>query len=666
MKKTSENPAPSWIEYLKTWLIGAPRNLQDKAIFHNLSLIAFFAWVGLGADGLSSSCYGPEEMFLALKGHVYLAVFVAALSVTTIFVISASYSQIIELFPSGGGGYLVASKLLSPTLGMVSGCALIVDYVLTITISIASGADALFSFLPTEYLPYKLFAAFAGVGLLIWMNLRGVKESIIPLVPIFMVFILTHAAAILYALIMNAKHFPAIASGTVNDIQLAYGEIGAGGLFFLLIHAYSMGAGTYTGIEAVSNGLPILREPRVATAKRTMNYMAYSLAIAVMGLVLAYLLYGVQHQPGKTLNAVLFENITQSWPGGLGTAFVMVTLLSETALLFIAAQAGFLDGPRVVANMANDRWMPTSFATLSDRFVTRNGVVLMGTAALLMMIVTGGSVRLLVVLYAINVFITFVLSQAGMVKHWWREGTQTPGANKKLLINGVGLALSAFILCSVVFAKFNEGAWVTLIMTGGLIALAAGIKQHYKNTAVLLKRLDNLVHVAEESAAKSGNLVNKKLTFNPKAKTAVVMVNGYNGLGLHTLFNIIRFFGDTFKNFVFVQIGVVDAENFKGAQDLERLEAETKISLGRYINFMNKQGFYAEARHALSNDVVDEIEQMTGELTKRFGQIVFFGGQLVFPNETFFTRALHGYKVFALQRRLYQNGIPLFIVPIRV
>src|SRR5471032_171795 len=130
--------------FLKNAVIGRAHNLSDKKIFHNMSLVALLAWVGLGADGLSSSCYGPEAAFLALKGHTYLSLFVAAASVLTIVVICASYSQIIELFPTGGGGYLVASKLLSPTVGVVSGCALIGDYTLTIAISVASGGDALF------------------------------------------------------------------------------------------------------------------------------------------------------------------------------------------------------------------------------------------------------------------------------------------------------------------------------------------------------------------------------------------------------------------------------------------------------------------------------------------------------------------------------------------
>ncbi|HSY19036.1 MAG TPA: amino acid permease, partial [Candidatus Acidoferrales bacterium] len=170
---------------LKDAVIGRARNLSDKHIFHHMSLVALLAWVGLGADGLSSSCYGPEEAFKALAGHTNLSLFVAAASVLTIVVICMSYSQIIELFPSGGGGYLVASKLLSPTMGVISGCALIGDYVLTIAISVASGADALFSILPQtdEWQAWKFKFAIGIIIFLTLLNLRGVKESVVLWVP---------------------------------------------------------------------------------------------------------------------------------------------------------------------------------------------------------------------------------------------------------------------------------------------------------------------------------------------------------------------------------------------------------------------------------------------------------------------------------------------------
>jgi len=662
----------SVISRLKTLVIGGARNIFDPALFHSISLIAFFAWVGLGADGLSSSCYGPEEAFLALGGHAHLSIFVALASGITVFVISASYSQIIELFPTGGGGYLVASKLLSPTAGMVAGCALIIDYVLTITLSVASGADALFSFLPLPWLPFKLpFAVLALVALIV-LNLRGVKESVMPLVPIFLIFIVTHAFFIGYAIFSHLPALPTLAVATKNDIQGSIGELGFMGMLFMILKAYSMGAGTYTGIEAVSNGLPIIREPRVQNGKRTMHYMSISLAFTVMGLMLAYLLYGVVHQPGKTLNAVLFESITASWGKDTGYVVVLVTLISEAVLLFVAAQTGFLGGPRVLANMALDRWFPTKFSMLSNRLVSQKGIIYMGGAALVLMLLSRGSVRFLVVLYAINVFITFFLSQLGLVRHWWAVPATEGYRKRKLTVALIGLVMTGFILVSVTALKFFEGGWITLLITSALVVTALYIKRHYKNTARMLRRLDNLVEAAGYKLTDESELFAEKgggppeVDYDKSAKTAVLLVNGYNGLGLHTLLNVFRLFGSTFKNFVFVQVGVVDAGTFKGVEELDHLKAKVDAELDLYVNFVRKQGYYADRHSSFGIDVVEEVSKVTPEILEHHPNAVFFGGQLVFPDQSLVTGMLHNYTIFAVQRYFYTQGIPIVMMPVRV
>ncbi len=650
---------------LKTLVIGKSRDLSDQRLFHRLSLIAFLAWVGLGADGLSSSCYGPPEAFEVLTKHPSLSLFVALASAATVLIISASYSQIIDLFPTGGGGYLVASKLLSPALGVVSGCALLVDYMLTITISIASGADALFSLAPPAWHGAKFGFEVLGVIFLTVLNLRGAKEAVLPWVPIFLVFVLTHALAIGYAVCTHLGSFPALPATVLTDLRQAHSEVGWMGVLLLLLRAYSLGAGTYTGIEAVSNGLPLLREPRVETGKRTMRFMAVSLAVTVAGLLVAYLLYRVEPVEGKTLNAVLFEHLTSAWPRGSAYGFLLITLASEAALLFVAAQAGFLDGPRVLANMALDRWFPGRFAMFSDRFVTHNGLLMMGGAAALLMILSRGSVDLLVVLYSINVFITFSLSQLGMVRHWWEVRRTEGGWRKKLLVNGVGFLLTASILVSLSLIKFWEGGWATLVATGLLVALAFLVKRHYEQAFRDLRRLDDLVAATELSpraAAPPAPAVEADLS----AKTAVVMVNGFNGLGLHTLFGILRLFPGVFKNFVFVQVGIVDAGNFKGKAEVENLQQQVDRDLSRYVDYLRQRRLYAEGASAIGIDVVSEVAHLAPKLLTRFPQAIFFGGQLVFRHETFFTRLLHNYAVFALQRRFYQQGLPMLILPIRV
>jgi len=311
--------------------------------------------------------------------------------------------------------------------------------------------------------------------------------------------------------------------------------------------------------------------------------------------------------------------------------------------------------------MALDRWFPSKFTFLSDRLVAQNGIMLMGTAALAAMIFTGGSVKLLVVLYSINVFITFCLSQAGMVRHWWRF--RDNGWVKKFVINGSGLALCSFILVSVVIIKFFDGGWITLFITGMLALTAVFIKRHYEETMRQLGRLDDLVAAALPQYAGERSA---DIPLDPRSKTAVLLVNGYNGLGLHTLFNVIRLFGREFRNFVFVEIGVINAGNFKGSEEMENLKKKSEEDVAKYVAFMNGQGYYARGLCYVGLEVMEEVEARSAEILAQYPSAVFFGGQLVFAKETIMKRLFHNFTVFALQRMFYRKGIPFVILPIRV
>jgi amino acid transporter len=591
-----------------------------------------------------------------------MALFVALACVITIAVICASYSQIIELFPSGGGGYLVASKLLSPSAGVASGCALLVDYVLTIALSIAAGADALFSVLPASWLHWKLATALIAALILTILNLRGIRESVIIWAPIFFVFLATHGFMILYGFCAHLGGLPQIATTTLHDVSAAHAELGWWKVAALLLAAYSLGAGSYTGIEAVSNGLPILREPRVATGKRTMLYMGVSLAFMVGGLLLMYLLYQAMPREGVTLNATLFTLITAGWPQWLSHGFVWVAMFSAAALLFIAAQTGFLDGPRVLSNMALDRWVPARFATLSDRFVAQNGIVIMGVSSLILIWSSNGSVDWLVVLYSINVFITFSLSQLGMVIHWKNEHADEPKWRRKLAVNAVGFILTATILVALSIIKFHQGGWITLVVTGTLIGIAFLIKRHYVQAREQLGRLDVLVDAFEKDTASSP----APAPCDPQAKTAVIFVNGFNGLGIHTLLGVQRMFPGVFKHFIFAEVGVIDAGNFKGREEIGRLRNSVERETRRYADYLNNRGISAEAVYRIGTEVVSTAQELGEELFKKHPNAIFFGGQLVFHKESLFTRLLHNFAVFVMQREFFKKGVPFFVLPIRV
>lgn len=656
-------PAPQGVEArgvfwrrFRRWVFGNPRDVQDVSIFHHLSLVPFLAWVGLGADGLSSSAYGPEEAYRTLGSHTYLALLLALVMAATVLVISRAYGRIIEEFPHGGGGYVVASKLLGERAGVVSGCALLVDYVLTITVSIAAAGDAIFSFLPLDP-AWKLYVESAFIVTLIALNIRGVKESVLVLLPIFLLFLVSHVILILGGVIVSLPHAPQVLGEARTGFSQGAATLGFGGLTLLFLHAYSMGGGTYTGIEAVSNGLSMLREPRVQNGKRTMLYMALSLAFTAAGLLLSYLLWEVQHVPGKTMNAVLFERMLGGFPGG--HALVIIVLLSEGALLVVAAQAGFLDGPRVLANMATDAWLPRRFAALSERLTTRNGIVIMGLTALAALLYTRGNVQHLVVMYSINVFLTFSLSTFAMLKAWWqRRGKRTEWKPRLALFAGA-FCLCAVILCVTVVEKFPEGGWVTLLVTGGLVCLCFSVRSHYRNVGQQLHRLySSLENITDQPAQPVGPV-------DPELPTATVLVAGFGGVGIHTVLSVLRLFPGSFKNLVFLSVGVIDSGSFKGEEELSALRVRTDETLKKYIELAAKLGIPATSRHVLGTDVVAEAEQLCLSVAREFPRSTFFLGKVIFKDERWYHRFLHNETAFALQKRLEWNGAPMVILPTR-
>ncbi len=643
----------------KSWrfLVGKPRDLKDPSLFHHISLVAFLAWVGLGADGLSSSAYGPEETFRALEGHTHLAIILAGATMMTVFIISYAYSRIIEHFPHGGGGYVVATKLLGPYFGLISGCALLVDYVLTITVSIASSADQIFSFLPMEWAHWKLIVEGIAIIGLIVINLRGAKESIQLLLPIFMLFLLTHVVVLVGTFIKHGFELPAVMGEVGRNIRSDVNTMGGWAVFLLLARAYSRGAGTYTGIEAVSNGVQIMREPRVPTAKRTMVYMATSLAVTAGGILLAYLLLHVTPEPGKTLNAVMVERLNY------GPWFVIVTLFSEGALLIVAAQAGFLDGPRVMANMALDSWLPHRFSSLSERLTAYYGIVVMGLASLATLLYSRGNIDVLVTMYSINVFITFSLTEIGMCKFWIQERKKHPEWKKALPVHMTGLTLCLTILTVVVVEKFTEGAWLTLLITTCVIVLCIQVKRHYKG---VYARLEHLSQMLTDPALFSGKLPEQPFEMHKSRRTAVLLVGGYSGLGVHSLMGIIRTFPKHFEQMVFVSVAVIDTGNFKGIEEAGHLEENTKASLAKYVELANRFGMAAEGAHSVGIEAVSEAEKLCLAVREKYPHSTFFAGNLIFAKETFIQQILHNRTAFAIQSRLGMDGIPMMILPIRV
>jgi len=648
----------STIRRLKYFVLGAPRNINDPKIFHKIALIPFLAWVGLGADGLSSSAYGPEEAFKSLGQHSHLAIFIALATVFTVFVISYAYSRIIEHFPYGGGGYIVATHMIGEKSGVVSGSALVVDYILTITVSIAACSEALFSYMPFEYQKFKIFFASLLILFMIFMNMRGVKESITGLAPIFLTFIITHLILLGYGFIEHADEIGNVTNEIKSGLQNDLSTLGLWGTLLILLRAYSLGGGTYTGIEAVSNGLQIMRDPKVQTGKRTMLYMASSLAVTAGGLVVLYLLVGVQPTAGKTLNSVLADNLFDGL--SFGNTLAVITIFSEGALLLVAAQAGFIDAPRVMGNMAVDSWLPHRFAAFSDRLTMRNGVIMVGTAALALLFYTQGSITALVVMYSINVFLTFTISEFGMSRFFIRHRKKEKSWKKHLSVHLTGLILCFTILTITVLEKFLEGGWLTLVITSLVIVLCHFIREHYTKVKNDKKKFDDLL----TTIPAIGEFNNQPV--NPKENTAILLVNGYNGFGVHTFLTIIRQFPDFYKNFIFVSIVVVDQGLFKGEEGLHQHKESVEASLKKYVELARSLGLKAEFRMEVGTDVVKTATDSCINICKEFPKSMVFSGKLSFKIEKFYHKILHNETAFAVQRVLHWNGVPNMILPIRM
>ena len=649
---------------LRRLITGAPLDPLDSATRKNVALVAFFAWVGLGADGLSSSCYGPEEAYLALGSHTHFGLYLAAAIAITVFIISLAYNQVIELFPNGGGGYKVATNLLGPHAGLVSGAALIVDYVLTIAISIASGTDALFSLLPLGWHGYKIGIGIGAIIALVALNLRGMKEAIKFLLPIFVGFVIVHVFLITYGIYAHADRLPALIPDTLNETAGLARDTSWIFVVSIILLAYSQGGGTYTGLEAVSNNVNTLAEPRVATGTWTMFYMATSLAFTAGGIMLLYLLWDATHSPGQTLNAVVFKSIIDhldfGGPAINGAALIGVLVL-EAGLLFVAANTGFLGGPAVLSNMAADSWVPRQFRQLSNRLVTQNGIVLMGAAALAVLVWSGGSVTLLVVLYSINVFLTFSISLFGLCVYWVKNRRVAKKWLWRFLLSAAGLVVTSGILTILVFEKFGTGGWVTILITGGVVAVCLAIRWHYSATREQLREIDKLFsgQPMQQDAANPPAL-------DPQLPTAVFFVGKNRGVSMHALLWVQRLFHGHFKNFIFLSVGEVDAQSYDGQGALRTLRYEIENSLRYYVNFCHSHGLAAKSCLAFGTDPVEELIKLSDQASREFPNSVCFASKLIFASESFFTRWLHNQTALAIQQRLHIMGQQMVILPMKV
>lgn len=654
---------------LRTLLLGKSLNPTKPEARRSMLLVAFLAWVGLGADGLSSACYGPEIAFLALGQHTHLALYLAIAIALTVFIIALGYNQVIELFPSGGGGYKVATQLIGPYAGLTSGVALIVDYVLTVCVSIASCVDALFSLFPLEAQSHKLITEIALLVLLGFLNLRGIKESIKILIPIFLTFFITHTLLILYGILKHSERLTHLIPDTYHETVNLNHEAGWIFILALFLRAYSLGGGTYTGIEAVSNNVNRLSPPRVTTGKWAMGYMAFSLSFIAGGIILLYLLWDVVPTAGLTLNAVIFKTIMSNWIWhdiDIGSFLFLLIMASEAGLLFVAANTGYIGGPAVLSNMASDSWFPAQFRHLSSRLVTQNGIILIGITALLILLWTRGHLQLLIIMYSINVFLTFSLSLCGLSRHWFKARKTEKNRILKLCLSLFGLMLTSSILIVTIFEKFEEGGWVTLLVTGLLIFTCLFIKRHYTRFNAAMKKIDTQFKQTDIQKI-------TPLPLDPHQPTAIFFVGEHVGIGMYSLKKVLKLFPNQYKNFVFLSVGEFNGQTYDPEANQQDPEADikemrTKVvrRLSYFVNYCRIRNLPAVDYQTSDVDVIDGLTRVAKLKSRLYPNCIFFAGTLIFERENWINHSLHNHTAKLVQERLQSEGMYMMLLPIRM
>ncbi len=447
--------------WLKQFLIGRP---LETAVLHEQRLSKKAGLAVFSSDAVSSVAYGTEEILLALviAGTAALSLSIpTAIIITVLLVILViSYSQTIYAYPSGGGAYTVAKENLGITAGLVAGAALLIDYVLTVSVSIAAGIAAITSAVPALH-PHTVQLCVAAIVFIMLANLRGVRESAaIFAVPVFL-FI---GSGLLMVFVGVGK---GLSGGHPEPVSAAW----TAGSAYLILRAFASGCAALTGVEAVANGVQAFKPPVSRNATITLYAMAVILGTLFLGITFLSRWYQIIPREGETVLSQIARNVFGP------SAMYFVLQIATMAILVLAANTSFADFPRLSSVLASDRFLPRQLANRGDRLVFSNGILFLGVVASLLVIAFEGKVHRLIPLYAVGVFLSFTLSQAGMVVHWWRH--REPGWRRHMVLNAVGATATSVALLDIASVKFLHGAWIVVIAIPLFVYAFRRVRFHY-------------------------------------------------------------------------------------------------------------------------------------------------------------------------------------------
>ncbi|MHB8417968.1 MAG: APC family permease [Myxococcales bacterium] len=455
------------------WLLGRPLSAYEE------ERESIGSWAGvpiLGLDALSSAAYGPEAALtlllpLGALGLRYVAP-ITAIIVLVLLLVFLSYRQTIAAYPNGGGSYTVSKENLGQLAGLLAGAALALDYVLNVAVGISSGVGALASAVPS-LLPHTLALCLVILAFLTVTNLRGLAEAGAAFALPTYAFLGSLGAVVVIGLaktlLAGGHPVPVAPPPPLPSPTEAVG-------LWLLLKAFASGCTAMTGVEAVSNAVPVFREPRIPLARRTLTVIILALAALLGGIAWLCLAYGIGATvPGEPGYQSVLSMVTAAVVGrGI---FYRFTMLAVVSVLALSANTSFADFPRLCHMLAHDGYLPDAFAVRGRRLVYTGGILVLAALAAGLLVLFGGITDRLIPLFAIGAFLAFTLSQAGMVRHWLRVG----GARGSLWINAVGAGATGLTLAVIAVSKFAEGAWLTLLAVPLLVYLFLRVKRHYRD-----------------------------------------------------------------------------------------------------------------------------------------------------------------------------------------
>jgi amino acid transporter len=596
-------------------IAGKPRDVYAPAAYAQITVGALLAWIAVGGDLLGSCVYGPDTLGRAVTNPALLLL-VGIATLFTLAIFAVGYHRLNRRFLHGGGGYTAAHALLGERTALVSGVALVLDAGVDVAVSVVFCAEALAPLLPVGLHWMKLPFELLIIATLTAANVRGIREPLKLLAPILLFFVLTHVCVLGWGIAGHRGDLPARAAAVPADLARMKQQLGGFALLRIFAMALVASGAMYTGIECLSNAAPMLRESKVRTSKRAMLLVAGVPALVIAVILLGYVQYGVRPENDRMLNAVLFERIAAAFAGAppaLAVLLVGAPLVAEALLLIVAAQTGFTDGPRTLAALARDRFMPRSLTRLNGRMMPARGNYVVGAIATGTVLLVGGRLAPLVAIFVVCVFVTVTLSQIAMLK----DAFAAPSAGQRwtgILVHGCAAALATTILVGTLLTNLETVAVAAPLLIGGLSALCWRFRSRQAAVTAPIEGAATLELAPSGSPPPPADV-----------RSAIVLVGEHLGLARAVLAWVRRALPDL-ASVTFASVALVDAETIHALELIQAVEDQRRRELEGLAAEARAAGIAADVKVQRAADLIAGASNLALDLAgQRAGDVLVLG-----------------------------------------